>query len=350
MKTFLNKALILSLVLLWLTSLPVFAAGPNRAGTNAASELLIPVGAKYIAMGGASVAGVTGLEALYWNPAGLDKMSYQAEAMFSVMTYLADINVNYVGVGIKFGKLGSVGLSFKTLAIGDIPITTEDAPDGTGELFSPQFITLGLSYSRALTDRVAVGATAKLINETIDRVGATGFAFDIGVQYTNLGDIPGLNIGLVIKNLGSGMRFDGNGLLRVGNPLDASRAASPYKIVAGTDELPSTMELGIGYNLQLGETSKFNFQTLVVNNNYLDDEAKLGVEYSFNDMFFLRGGYNFSVNNTQDARGDAAYIFGPAFGAGFHYDLAGLSLDFDYAFRQVDYFDANNVFSLKVGF
>lgn len=350
MKLFLNKKIVAMVIMTLVLCAQVFAAGSNRAGTNAASELLIPVGAKYIAMGGASASGVTGLDAIYWNPAGLDRMSYTAGGQFSHMLYIADISVSYAAVGVKFGGIGAIGLSFKTLGFGDLAITTEDAPDGTGELFSPQFMTVGLTYSRALTDRVSVGATAKLISESMDRVSASGFGFDVGVQYQNLGDINGLHIGLVIKNLGPGMQYDGNGLLRKGDPLDVNRPASFYKVVAGTDELPSTMEIGVGYSLNINDNNKIDIESQFVNNNFDDDFTRVGLEYKFNDMVFLRGGYGLAVNNAEDVTGEKTNIFGLTLGAGFKYNFGGLMLGIDYAYRAVNYFDANNVFSLELGF
>ena len=349
MKSFLNKIIFLSLAILLLSSMQVSAVS-NRAGTNAASELLIPVGAKYIAMGGASVSGVNGLESIYWNPAGLDRMTYGAAAMFSHMMYIADISVSYVALGVRFGGIGTVGLSFKTLGMGDIDITTIDFPDGTGEQFSPQFMTMGLTYSRALTDRVSVGGTAKIISETIDRVSATGFAFDVGVQYRNLADVNGLCIGVALKSVGPGLQFDGNGLLQKMQPEDSNRPLSPYKVIASTDELPSTMELGVSYNKNVNDNSKIEVETAFINHNYEDDAARFGVEYSFMNMFFLRGGYGYALNAGDDPTGESVSIFGACFGAGFQYDLGGFDLVVDYAYRQVEYFESNNVFTLKLGF
>ena len=338
---------ILTLVL----SAQVFAAGSNRAGTNAASELMIPVGARYIAMGGASAASVTGLDAIYWNPAGLDRMQHMAGGLFSHMTYIADIGVSYAAVGVKFGGVGSVGLSFKSLSLGDIAVTTSDDPDGIGgAIFSPQFMTIGLSFSRSLTDRVSVGGTAKIISETMDRVGATGFAFDIGAQYQNLGDINGLTIGVVIKNLGPAMTFSGTGLLRKAEPLDVTRPASFYQVVAGSDELPSTMEIGLGYLVNLGETNKVEVQSQFVNNNFDDDFTRLGLEYNFNNMVFLRGGYGLSMTGSKDPTGESTSIFGLTLGAGFKHNFGSLTIGIDYAYRAVNYFDANNVFSVELGF
>jgi len=350
MKDFLHKALIVSLAILMLMSIQAFAAAPNRAGTNAASELLIPVGAKYIAMGGASASSVMGLDAMYWNPAGLDRTGYRAGAMFSQMTYIADIDLSYLAIAAKFGRLGSIGVSFKTLAMGDIDITTEDFPDGTGAKFSPQFITVGLTYSRALTDRVAVGASMKVISETIDRVGATGYAFDIGVQYQNLGDINGLSVGVVLKNLGSGMKYDGNGLLIKGDPLDVERQTSYYKLEAGSDELPSTLDIGLGYKVTVMEKSTVDLLTTFVNQNYDDDYAHVGAEYSFDEMVFLRGGYALPLADRKDVTGANSHIFGFALGGGIKYDFGGVTMHLDYAYRDVEYFSGNNVFTLMLGF
>ena len=175
----------------------------QRIGTNGASELLIPVGARYIAMGGAPIATVKGVDAIYWNPAGVARANYTADVMFSHMSHIADININYVALALKFGSVGTVGLNVKALDIGDIAVTTEESPDGTGALLNPQFIITGLTYSRALTDRISVGATVNLISEQLERATASTIAFDFGVQYRDLASINGLSIAVAVKNLGS---------------------------------------------------------------------------------------------------------------------------------------------------
>ncbi len=54
------KKIYLKLFTLILTASVVFADGGVRNGTGAASQLLIPVGARGIAMSGSSVAGSSG--------------------------------------------------------------------------------------------------------------------------------------------------------------------------------------------------------------------------------------------------------------------------------------------------
>src|SRR5258706_4415899 len=85
------------------------AGRPDKAGASAAPELLIPVGARSIALGGSSLATVSGIEALYWNPAGLDRSAHGANAMFSHMSYMANIGVEYVAVSNSFAGLGTLG-------------------------------------------------------------------------------------------------------------------------------------------------------------------------------------------------------------------------------------------------
>jgi hypothetical protein len=350
MKRIIFRILVACVVLLVLTSLDGIAQ-ERRVGTNAASELLIPVGARHIAMSGAAIATAQGIEAIYWNPAGLARSEkYTASAMFSHMNYIADVNLNYVAVSSRFGGFGTLGFSIKALDIGDIPITTEILPDGTGGTFNPQFITAGLTYARMLSDRISVGATINIVNEDIDRVSARGVAFDFGVQYSNLASINGLNIAVSVKNIGPSMKFSGSGLLREGDITGEDRTPGPVQIVAQSDELPSVLELGASYSVSLGENTKLDLTSLFQDNNFTDDVGRFGAEFNYNDLFFVRGGYSFAPDVADDALGKSGYVFGPTFGAGLHYDFPKIGITFDYAYRDTDFFSANHVFQVILGF
>ncbi|KAA3657237.1 MAG: hypothetical protein DWQ10_13725, partial [Calditrichaeota bacterium] len=244
--------MVILVALLLLVSVNGFAQ-EARTGTNAASELLIPVGARYIGMGGAPLAIVSGIDALYYNPAGLAFSDKTAYGMVSQMNYIADIDVTYAAASVNFEGFGSLAFAIKSLNIGEIDITTVDAPDGTGATFSPQFMTVGLSYAKALSDRVYVGTTANLVSETMDRVKASGLAFDFGVQYRGVGQIDGLSLGLAVKNVGKSMRFSGTGLIRQTDLLVGDRATSPTEIVAQADALPTSFEIGLKYTLTVDD-------------------------------------------------------------------------------------------------
>ncbi|TMQ69149.1 MAG: hypothetical protein E6K81_15580 [Candidatus Eisenbacteria bacterium] len=120
------------------------------------------------------------------------------------------MKVNYAAVVAKAGGLGVLGFSAKVLSIGEVILTTEQAPDGTGETVNPSFTVLGLSWARAFTDRVRFGLTASYDNEHILNMTASGVAFDFGVQYTT--GWRNLKLGMVMKNLGNSMEFNGEDL------------------------------------------------------------------------------------------------------------------------------------------
>jgi hypothetical protein len=349
MKRMTNNALcvLVALSLVWGAG-QAQAAGRDRAGTAAAPELLIPVGARDLALGGASIASTAGIGSLHWNPAGLARARADANAMFSTLSYLADINVNYLAVSGRFRKLGSLAVSLKALDIGDIEITTEQRPDGTGGTFSPTFFTLGLTYARSLTDRIALGTTLHYISNSMDRVSARGVSFSAGLQYLNLGNIEGLDLGVAIKNIGQRMRFSGPGLLNRGTLQDLSRPSAFYNVEASSADLPSLFEIGLGYRYSVSEMGRINVNSMFQHQNYDYDLYKTGVEYTlFDDLLALRGGFDFAPDAEDDT-----YLFGTSFGLGLNLELGGKLKEarLDYAYTSADHFDGLNTFTLQLGF
>ena len=264
------------LAFILLLAVDAFAGGGKRTGTGGAAELLIPVGPRGIAMAGANLSTSTGIEALFWNPAGVALMQNNADVIFSHMSYIADIGVDYGAIAANFEGFGVVSFSIKSLSVGDILITTTSNPDGTGETFSPSFIVAGLSYSRQLTETISVGLTTNFISERMADVSASGVAFDVGVMYNNLADINGLSLGVVIKNLGPEMKFSGGGLFQRGQIDDVNRGPTFYLVDAAAFELPSNFQLGLGYSPVLDEINSLQFSGIYQNNNFSGDEYKIG--------------------------------------------------------------------------
>lgn len=342
------RKIFLIVVLIGFSITEVFGGGQNRAGTAGAPELRIPVGAKYLSLAGASISYVKGLESIYWNPAGVDLSTNDANALFSYRSYIADMSMNFVAASGRLGDIGTVGLSFRSLNIGDINVTTMDQPDGTGQIISPSYFVLGLTYSKQLTDRIAVGANLNLISETIDRANASAFAFDIGVQYSDLFQIPGFNLGVVVKNLGAPIKFDGNGLYVNAEDPNSQRGPTFLKIDAASAELPSEIAIGLSYHKNFDDenslTGSFSFQ----NNNYSFDDYKFGLEYSYKNLLHLRGGYLWAPQSDDNTPN----IFqNYTLGVGLNLkEFSGIDLSIDYAYVPVEFFDANHVFALSFGF
>jgi len=338
------------ILILLLTQSIAFAGGRARVGTAGAAQLLIPVGIRGIAIGGSNVANIDGIEAMFWNPAGIAINNNKTTALFSRMSYIAGIDINYGAIMTNISGVGTLGFSLKSTGVGDIPVTTEDRPDGTGEVESPSFFVLGVSYGRNLSDRVSVGLNTKVINESFANVGATGFAVDIGVQYSGLGGVEGLTLGVVMKDFGTQMTYGGSGLLRRAEIDDLRRPSSLIAVEAQSDELPSTLEIGTSYRMQSGENNTLNLSGVFVNDNFDSDFGRFGAEYVMNDMISLRGGYIIDLSEIDWPADQNETIYGISLGAGLEIESGGLDLTLGYAFRDVDIFSANHVFSLQIGF
>lgn len=342
MKNIFRFLIMASILLLGVDS--IYAGGGNRTGTGGAAQLLIPVGVRGIAMGESNISTVSGVEALFWNPAGAAKTNSSAALTFSHMNYIADIGVEYGAVSANFEGFGVLSFAVKSVSVGDIAVTTTSSPDGTGQVFTPQELVAGVTYSKQLTDRIAVGITANFITEKIDQVSASGLAFNVGVAYTDLADISGLSFGIVMKNIGPQMKFEGPGLYTQASVNDLHRPPGLVLIDSAPFDLPTNFQLGLSYQPTLDDVNSLTLTSLFVNNNFSEDEYKFGLEYGYDNTVFLRGGYSLSAKSQDD------YIYGFSAGFGINYDLGGLTAKIDYAYRDVDLFDANHVFGITLGF
>lgn len=327
------KFVLLLLVLLAVGLTSAYAGNSQRIGTAGAQELVIPIGSRGTAMGGAVVGNTYGVEAVFWNPAGLASLE-ASEAMFTHLPYLADINVNFGGVATKIEDFGSLAFAAKVVSIGDMEETTKEFPNGTGRVFNPSFLVAGVTYARELTANTSFGFTANLISETIFEASASGFSFDVGFIYKPRWH--GLAIGLVIKNYGPTMAFTGSGL----NSVD--EAGHQVAAESKAFDLPTSINMGISYDILDDGPNYLMASTNFRANNYSEDLWQGGMEYVYNDMFAVRGGYNYSEQED--------YIYGVSLGAGLTYPLGDSKITFDYSWTDTEVFDANQYFTFKVTF
>jgi len=325
------------------------AGGLDRMGTAGAQELRIPVGAASIAIGGSAVAIGNGIANIYYNPASLAAVD-NAEALISYSTYLADSKVNYGAVSTKVGSQGNVALSIKVLNIGDIIVTTEDAPEGTGEILNPTYSVFGLTYGRRMTDRVSLGVTANYINEKIAQTTATGFAADFGVQYDT--GWRGLRFGFAMKNIGPNMNFSGPDFEQRFTLPGDDPSAQPHvvRLEATGFELPSYLQLGVSYDVGIAEKQHATIYGTFQGNNFSTDEYRIGAEYLLGEHIALRGGYVGQLAlNSSDRQSDYLYSF--MYGAGLNFKMGDRPLSFDWAGTHVgQFFDDNQQVSLRIAF
>ena len=332
-----NKAFLIVSIILVLSWCSVMAGDANRIGTAGAQELVIPVGARGAAMGGSVVANSVGVDAIYWNPAGLGSLYEGTEVMFVHQPYIADIDVEYFAAATTIEDFGVVGISVKVVDIGEIEETTEAMPNGTGNIYNPSMTVVGLTWAKALTHKVNFGFTAKFLRETVFEVSATGMAFDFGFTYATR--FRGLTLGFVMRNYGPDMKYEGPGFDRT-YEFVGKRGVSSNNAAF---ELPTSINMGASFDLLADGPNQATVSANFRANNQANDYWQGGFEYGYDGKYFLRGGYKYSQQE--------GFIYGASFGAGLVYSIGESTLTFEYTWAETEsIFDNNQYFTVKTSF
>ncbi len=243
-------------IVIFLATAPSFLhAGAGDAG---AAFLKIPVDARIVGMGEASVSFVDNAAAMFYNPAGLGKIK-SLDITFMHNSWLLGMNHEYFSSAFAVQKIGTFGVAFNYWGSGAIPIITIRG-DSTGETFSASDWTISLGYGMELGD-LSIGGSFKYLRESNEEFGASSMSADFGAGY----DLPikGLKAGMSATNLGSGFS------------LDQEQFA-----------LPMMFRLGWRYDMQnLGFAHDF------IISNADPVGIALGLEYRVAEILALRAGY-----------------------------------------------------------
>jgi len=315
-------------------------------GTSGANELRIPVGARQTALSGSNLGDVGGIDAIFWNPGGLTAME-ASEVSFGSFKYWADMTMVQFAAAHRFSGWGAIGLAARVLNAGDLLVTTEAMPNGTGEVIQPKFSTVTLAWSRQMTDRVSLGANLNLLSEKIKDMSAHGYSMDFGVQVVT--PMDGLSFGVVLKSFGPNMTYKGyGGEERVHFDNDEPGAASRVTTPQYQDfELPSSFQAGVSYEALADPTNRLTFYGAFQSNHNVNyDEYRFGAEYGFQNAVFARAGYvqAAGLEDEQD------YLYTWSAGVGFKIDLGTSDLFFDWSYNPNEHFDASQWYSLRFEF
>jgi hypothetical protein len=334
--------------LAWLLALvlvpAVRAQNVSKVGTTAGEFLQIGVGPRATALGGAFVASADDAGALYWNPVGLAHLP-QSEAFVTHSEWLADVTFDYLGIGLRAGALGTVGVSVTMLSVPEMLVRTEDRQEGTGETFDAADLAVGVSVGRAITDRFSVGFTAKFIQQRIWHASATGFAVDLGTQFRT-DFFGGLTIGAALYNFGTDLRMAGRDLRTFTDPDERQlgnneRIPANYEVDAWS--LPLNFQIGVStrpLDTRMHQVT-LSVDALHPSSNY--ESMNVGVEYGFQGRVFLRGGYQALFLPDQEG--------GVSAGLGVHQPLFyGGMVKVDYGFRTAGRLGGIHVVGLGVTF
>lgn len=299
----------------------------NPVGTTAAEFLGIAVGPRAYGMGGAYTAMTSDITAAYWNPGALAFLN-QNYFTISRSNWLLGSTFNWAGVALKLGNNNIFCVNMTYLDYGEEEVTTIYEQEGTNQYWTASNMAVNLTYSRALTQKFAFGGTVKLIHEQIWHESATGFAVDLGILYITSFD--GMRLGMSISNYGTKMHLDGDDLYHKID-IDPDNLGNNETLVAkletGEYALPIFFRVGIAYDYDMALKNRLTFALDAVHPSNNTEYVNVGLEYSWNDMVFIRGGYK---SLFQDYSRETFTV-----GGGFKYHIDGIGkLILDYSYTQ----------------
>ncbi len=192
--------------------LAVLAPGSHaESGSTTAGFLLVPVGGRAVAMGGAYTALAEDPYALHYNPAGLARSAQVLT--FAHNEYILDLSQEFVGYAHPL-SVGVLGVAVNYFDYGDFDRTTHAAgfagvaaPTGLSSQgqFDASNLALSVGYARAMGDAgFHVGGALKYIQQDIDNFSGQSVAADLGV-YWRRADGP-VSLGLSVLNIGDKLK------------------------------------------------------------------------------------------------------------------------------------------------
>lgn len=270
-------------------------AGTKKPGATAANFLKLGIGARPAGLGEAFCAIADDINAAYWNPAGLAQIKeFQLTAIHK--DWFEDIKSGYLGYlqpGDKDAVTMAVSMTY--LDKGSMQEIKNDRT--TGGTFKAEDISITVSFAQALKKEFLAGANLKYIHQKVADTYGIGFAGDIGLIYK---PTKFINLGLVVQNIGSKIKF-----VKEGFPL------------------PLNLKTGISY--------KNKWITLALDaNKPIDNDPLicLGLESKIANIVALRVGYRHQTKDQKlDLYESASIGFTGGFGLGF-----GNTYFLDYAY------------------
>lgn len=339
--------------------------------TTAVPFLLISPDSKQGAMGDVGAATEPDVNSIHWNGSKLAFMDKKFGVGCTVTPWLRllvpDINMYYLTGYAKINDKQTVGASLRYFSLGNIELT-----DATGQptgSFKPNEFAVDLAFSQKLSKNFSLGVAARFINSSISRVyfnGSSGNAASTGAVDLSMfyksdkfkmsgKDVVGTwglaftNLGAKIKysndqnfipmnmRLGGGLKVDMDEYNTFGVYVDFNKLLVPTPPIyqttitaTGQEQIlidPSNgkrvVKEGIDPNVDVttGIIQSFYDAPGGFREELQEINKNIGVEYSYNNIFAIRGGY-FHENKRKGGR----QFF--TVGAGFKFKVIGV--DFSY--------------------
>jgi hypothetical protein len=310
--------------------------GGQRSGISSFQFLKIGPDARGTGMGESFVAVVNDVSALYWNPAGLTNAPVD-QAIFSHTEWLVDLKHEFAGASYHLSPSDVVGAAFTSLHTDPMKITTETQPEGNGNYFSYSDVAIAATYARKMTDQFSFGVTARYVRETIDMLKTQAVLIDLGTYYTM--GLGSARFAVVVSNFGSNVSPSGSVVSGNGTTVSTFQSYSP----------PTTFKLGVAFEPY--ETVEHRVTTSIQLNHPNDnaENVRLGVEYAYDSMFFLRVGVKRTIGESMLYRSTSS-AEDYAFGAGVRIPIAVMTVNADYSFANFNDLGAVHRFTVAISY
>ena len=283
------------------------AAGTRAdAAPSGFAYLEVPAGARASGLGGAFMSLGEGVEASFWNPAGLAAVE-GIEITGAHFESFQSLRHDQFAIA---GRWLGGGIAASVRALYSEAIVERDELGNEIGTFGGHDLGFGIGYGRALTSTVRVGLTARLLRERIADSSTGTFGVGGGATWEPP-RVPALRLAIAVDNIGP----------------DAN-----YSFEDGPGEpvpLPSALQAGLGYRWTLGG-SHLAASLEGRGTRGRPPVAMMGAELSHPSGAALRAG----------ARAND----GPAsFTVGAGYAMSALRLDYAYLPDRLDLGDSHRI-------
>lgn len=376
-----KKVFIISILLV--ASISVFSqAGEQDSRLNplitAVPSLTITPDARAGGMGDVGAATTADVNSQHWNPSKYAFMESPVGISFSYTPWMSkivkDINLAYLCGYFKVAERQVISASLRYFSLGDVDLTNADGTILTST--QPSEFAVDAAYSRLLSEKWSAAVALRFIYADLsgglveELYPGLAVSADIAATYKTPITFPtddgSLSFGLNISNIGSKISYDkGNTNLfiptnmRLGGsfeyPIDKFNkitiSADLNKLLipttpiqVGTDSLAKDAYLKADETYQnksplAGLFSSFGDAAGGFSEEMREIAWALGLEYSYNKQFFIRGGYF----NESDTKGSRKFFTA---GAGFKLNMFQLDASYVISTAQTNPLDQTVRFSL----
>lgn len=350
------KKIFFTLILFFVILLPLTQA---QVGITSVPFLQIEPDSRASGMGNTGVAIADNASAVFWNPAGL---AFQRGNQVSIThsqwlpQFNADLFYDYLVGKYHVEEIGTFGAHITYLNLGE-QIQTDNQGNNLGRFNSYEF-SVGVSYGFQVNKNLGLGTGVRYIRSSLfeGTVGGeqrsvspgSSFGVDLSALYkTNPFSFGGndatFNAGLNLSNIGAGVNYTDDArkdplptVLRFGyafttdldrNGVHSLTLANDIsKLLARSD---STGADGAFESLfsSWGSFERQTSQGTVELSTFQQFMVATGLEYWYDDLFAVRGGYYFEDPNN----GNRRFI---TLGAGIRYDFIGIDFSYIYTLEE----------------